>query len=292
VLTSSQDNTVIDKNYKIRVATRTEVDISIEWAAKEGWNPGLHDANCYYSGDPNGFLIGLLGNEVIATISAIKYGNTFGFIGFYIVKPSYRNKGYGIQIWNAALKHLEGRNIGLDGVVAQQDNYKKSGFKLAYSNIRYEVIGGGKSPYNTGIIKLSALPFEIIESYDRPFFPEDRSPFIKSWINQPDCNALGIMRDGKLAGYGVIRACRSGHKIGPLFADSPELAESLFLALKSEVKTKEPIYLDIPELNQAAASLVKRYNMEVVFETARMYTGERPDMPLQRLFGVTSFEVG
>lgn len=283
---------MIDKNYKIRLATRTEVDIAIEWAAKEGWNPGLHDANCYYSGDPNGFLIGLLDNEPIATISAMKYGNTFGFIGFYIVKSAYRNRGYGIQIWSAALKYLEGRNIGLDGVVAQQDNYKKSCFKLAYRNIRYEGMGGGKPPYNGEIIKLSSLPFEIIELYDRPFFPEVRSPFIKSWINQPECNALGIMKGGKLAGYGVIRACRSGYKIGPLFADSPELAESLFLSLTSKVKTNEPIYLDIPELNQDAVSLVKRYNMEVVFETARMYTGEKPDMPLQRLFGVTSFEVG
>ncbi len=100
------------------------------------------------------------------------------------------------------------------------------------------------------------------------------------------------MQDRKLGGYGVIRACRSGYKIGPLFADSPELADSLFLALKSTVKAKEPIYLDTPEVNQAAVSLAKRYSLEVVFETARMYKGKRPDMPLHRVFGVTSFEVG
>ena len=76
------------------------------------------------------------------------------------------------------------------------------------------------------------------------------------------------------------------------FSSFPELAESLLLALKSGVKTKEPIYLDTPEVNRAAVSLAKRYNMEVVFETARMYKGERPDMPLHRVFGVTSFEVG
>lgn len=283
---------MVDKNYIIRIATRREVDIAIELAAKEGWNPGLYDADCYYTADPKGFFIGLLGNEPIATISAIKYGNTFGFIGFYIVKPEYRGESYGIQIWRAALKNLAGRNIGLDGVVAQQENYKKSGFKLAYRNIRFEGISGGEPPGNAEIIKLSALPFSTINSYERPFFPKDRSPFIKSWINQPDCTALGIMRDGKLKGYGVIRPCRIGHKIGPLFADSPESAESLFLSLKSKIRTKEPIYLDTPEVNQAAMSLAKRHNMEVVFETARMYTGERPDLPLDRVFGVTSFEIG
>ena len=280
------------ENYTIRTMTREEVEIAIEWAAKEGWNPGLHDSACYITADPNGFLMGFLHGEPMATISAIKYGQTFGFLGFYIVKPEYRGKGYGIQIWNAGLKYLEGRNIALDGVVAQQDNYKKSGFKLAYRNIRYEGVGGGKTSENSEIVKLSILPFETIDSYDRPFFPANRSKFVKSWINQADCHALGIRQNGKLTGYGIIRSCRSGYKIGPLFADSPELAESLFLALKSRVKLSEPVFLDAPEVNLSAVKLAERHNMQVVFETVRMYTGERPDMPLHRVFGVTSFEVG
>lgn len=98
--------------------TRPEVDIAVEWAAKEGWNPGLHDADCYFTADTNGFLMGFLNDEPISVISVVRYGQTFGFLGFYIVKPEYRGKGYGIKIWNAGLKYLEGRTIGLDGVVA------------------------------------------------------------------------------------------------------------------------------------------------------------------------------
>lgn len=281
-----------NKNYTIKTMNREEVDIAIEWAAKEGWNPGLHDADCYYTADPTGFLIGLLDEEPIATISVINYSEFFGFLGFYIVKPEYRGKGYGIQIWNAGLKYLEGRNICLDGVVGQQDNYKKSGFKLAYGNIRYEGHCGGNPPKNEDIVKLSTLPFETIDSYDQQFFPANRSHFIKCWIDQPDSRALGIMQSEKLSGYGVIRACHTGYKIGPLFADSPELAESLFLALKSPLKPSESVYLDTPKVNPAALSLAERYNMKVSFETARMYTGEIPEMPLNQLFGVTSFEIG
>lgn len=94
---------------------------------------------------------------------------------------------------------------------------------MAYRNIRYEGVGGGRPSENSEIVKLSTLPFETIDSYDRPFFPANRSKFIKSWINQADCHALGIQQNGKLTGYGIIRSCRSGYKIGPLFADSPEL---------------------------------------------------------------------
>jgi GNAT superfamily N-acetyltransferase len=287
-----QELTMQHKGYRIRTMNRKEVDIAIGWAAKEGWNPGIHDGDCFYSADPNGFLIGLWGNEPIATISAIKYGESFGFLGFYIVKPEHRGKGYGIQIWNAGLKYLEGRNVGLDGVVAQQENYKRSGFKLAYRNIRHEGRGGGNFPEYSEIVKLSSWSFEGIDSYDRAFFPENRTQFIKSWINQADSKALGIIHNGSLAGYGVTRRCRSGHKIGPLFADSPELAEALFLALRSGIKSAETFYLDTPEVNRAAVALAERYNMKVVFETARMYTGKEPNIPLNRLFGMTSFELG
>ena len=69
-------------SYTIRTMTRQEIDIAIDWAAAEGWNPGLHDADCFYAADPHGFLIGLLGDEPIATISAVKYGASFGFLGF------------------------------------------------------------------------------------------------------------------------------------------------------------------------------------------------------------------
>ena len=281
-----------NENYKIKTMTRAELDIAIEWAAKEGWNPGIDDASCFYSADSKGFFIGLLDGEPIATISAIKYGQSFGFIGFYIVKPEYRGQGYGFQLWNTALKYLEGRNIGLDGVVAQQDNYKKNHFKLAYRNRRYEGRANNHNFDNSEIVELASLPFEIIRSYDQDFFPEERTEFLKYWINQVNCSALGILKNGKLVGYGVIRQCYSGYKLAPLFADSPEYADNLLAALQSTLKCKELFYIDIPEVNQAAIKLAESYNMNMVFETARMYTRKAPNSSLNRLFGVTSFELG
>ena len=279
-------------NHVIRTMKREEADIAIEWAAKEGWNPGLCDADCYFTADSNGFLVGFLGDEPISTISVVKYGKYFGFLGLYIVKPEYRGQGYGMRIWNAGVKYLEGRNIGLDGVVAQRGNYEKAGFRLAYRHIRYAGAGGGAWPENAQVVELSTLPFEIIDSYDRPFFPANRSRFIRSWIDQSESHALGIMQGGELSGYGVIRRCRSGFKVGPLFADGPELAESLFIALKSKVEPSEPVFLDVPETNRAAVALAERHDMQVSFETARMYTAEMPEMPSNRVFGVTSLEVG
>ena len=284
---------MVANNYVIRKMSRAEVDLVIDWAATEGWNPGLNDANSFYTADPNGFLVGLLDGVPIATISAIKYGDSFGFIGFYIVKPEYRGKGYGIKIWNAAMEYLHGRNIGLDGVVSQQGNYQKSGFKLAYRNIRYCGVGGGDFHSDSVIVDLSKVPFNDLYNYDKQFFPDDRIKFLMSWISQPKITAIGALNsDGKLIGYGVVRECRAGYKIGPQFSDTPEIAENLFLTLKSNTPKGSPIFLDIPEVNLEAMELVKRYNMKMVFETARMYTGKIPALPINKIFGVTTFELG
>ncbi len=102
-------------HYAIRTMTKQDIKTAIDWAAAEGWNPGLHDAESFYAADPSGFLIGEIDGEPVSTLSAVKYGNSFGFMGFYIVKPTYRGKGYGIQLWNAGIKYPppEGVVLGL-----------------------------------------------------------------------------------------------------------------------------------------------------------------------------------
>ena len=270
--------------------TRDELDLAVSWAAAEGWNPGLYDANCFYNTDPSGFLMGFLDGEPIASISAVKYGETFGFIGFYIVKPEFRGQGHGLAIWQAALDSLKGCNIGLDGVVAQQDNYIKSGFSLAYRNIRYEGVGRGEVE-DTDCVPLANLPVETVIEYDRRFFSEVRSQFTQCWIAQTRSHAIGKVEDQSLIGYGMLRPCQSGYKIGPLFADTADVADEIFRALVAKVPKGNPFYLDVPEVNGEAVALAQRYEMEYVFETARMYTRGAPELPLEGIFGVTTFEL-
>ncbi|EKV00989.1 acetyltransferase [Leptolyngbya sp. PCC 7375] len=277
--------------YQIRPMTRGELDLAVDWAAAEGWNPGLHDADCFYNADPTGFLMGFLDGAPIASISAVKYGESFGFIGFYIVKPEFRGQGYGLAIWNSALEYLKGRNVGLDGVVAQQDNYVKSGFSLAYRNIRYAGVGNGQAD-DSGCVPLANLSVETVIAYDGRFFPEVRSHFTPCWIAQPNSHAVAMVQGQTLKGYGVLRLCHSGYKIGPLFADTANVADGIFQALIANVPAGDSFYLDVPEVNGAAVALAKRYNMNYVFETARMYTQTTPELPLTGIFGVTTFELG
>jgi GNAT superfamily N-acetyltransferase len=276
-------------DYLIRAMSRAELDRAVDWAAAEGWNPGLNDADAFYAADPEGFFAGVLDGEMVASISVVAYDAQFSFAGFYIVQPAHRGKGLGMKLWHEALAQHGTPLVGLDGVVAQQENYKKSGFQLAYRNVRYRGVVAGKT--NARLVAADTVPFDRLLAYDREFFPAPRSDFLRRWIKPADGKALVAINDGGIAGFGVIRACLEGLKIGPLYASTERIAEELLIALATTARG-DTIYLDVPAPNAAAVRLAERHGLKPVFETARMYTGAAPDLPLSRLYGVTSFELG
>ncbi len=268
-----------------------DVRLAVDWAAREGWNPGLHDAECFYAADPHGFFVASQSGEPVGCLSAVAYDEGFAFAGFYIVKPGLRSHGIGHELTRKATAYIGSRTVGNDAVIAQQETYRQLGFLAAYRNVRYRGVGLQSEKNVPEIVDLRRVPVSNVVAYDRGMFPAERAAFLHCWINQPDSKAVGYMPNGKLSGYGVIRKCRQGHKIGPLFADREEIAEHVFRALVDTIPGEE-YFLDIPEPNAAACALVRRYSLSMVFETARMYLGEAPSLPLQKIFGVTSFELG
>jgi len=277
-------------NLRIRVMRPEEIALASNWAAAEGWNPGLADAACFATVDPGGFLIGELDGAPAATISCVNYDERFAFLGFYIVRDDLRGRGYGLRIWNAAIAHARPRPIGLDGVVAQQGNYRKSGFQLAYANIRY---GGRVAPAAAapaGIVPLADVPFATVAADDATVFPAPRASFLRAWISARGHVGRALVRDGRFAAWGVIRPCRTGHKIGPLVADDRAAAEAVFAALVAAGPGE--VFLDVPSVNRDAAALAHDHGLAPVFETARMYTGAIRPVRLERVFGVTTFELG
>ncbi|KRQ88498.1 GNAT family N-acetyltransferase [Bradyrhizobium valentinum] len=277
--------------FTIRPMQPDEISLAINWAAAEGWNPGLADDACFASVDPKGFFIGELDGAPAAIVSCVNYDARFAFLGFYIVRPDLRGRGYGLRIWNAAIAHAGPRVIGLDGVVAQQDNYRKSGFKLAYANVRYGGTVAAPDAPRAGVVALNEVPLAAVEADDATVFPASRSGFLRAWIGAPGHTGCALVRDGTLAGWGVIRPCRKGFKIGPLVADDRATAETVLSALLAKVGGGE-IFLDVPGINRDAVALAQDLGLAPVFETARMYTGAIPSLRLERVFGVTSFELG
>ena len=282
----------------IRNMLRPELDELVRWAAREGWNPGLHDAGLFWATDPEAYIAADLDGQLIGGGAITSYGGEFGFMGFFIVRPEFRGRGLGDILWHARRDRLlarlrPGASIGMDGVFAMQDYYAKGGFVFSHRNLRFQVDIAEPPEWTSGeeIIPLAEFPFDEVQAYDRTCFPAPRPRFLQGWINQPDALALGCRRNGRLAGFGVARRCLQGCKIGPLFADDAEVAEALYADLAG-FATGGPLYLDAPENNPEAMALVQRHGMTEVFGCARMYLGPFPAVAQERVFGVTTFELG
>ena len=122
--------------------------------------------------------------------------------------------------------------------------------------------------------------------------PVTREPFLRAWLApSPTRQTEGYFEDGLLRGYGTVRRCVEGWKIGPLFAETPAIAETLLAILVTPAGI-DPVFIDVPEPNGAAVEMVKRLGFTPAFETARMYLGSAPALPLERVFGITTLELG
>lgn len=282
-------NSQKQENFLIRPMTQKDLQIVLNWAKNEGWNPGINDANNYYIADPGGFLIGELDGVPISSISVVRYNENFNFIGLYIVKPEYRHQGYGLKTFQAAFDLIPEKQAALDAVLEQINNYATWGFKSVHSHLRYRGVISAHT--FSDVVDLKSVNFEQLCHYDAQYFPSYRPQFLNTWINQPNSQGYAIIDQEEILGYGVIRKASEGFKIAPLFAENSAIAEKLLLTLANYAPDSN-IYLDVPNINAAAITLAEGYQMQAVFECKRMDTGEPPLLDWNHIFGVTSLEIG
>lgn len=287
---------------RVRPMARHELDLLVEWAADEGWNPGLDDADAFWAADPNGFVAAEVDGEIVGGGSIVAHGPSYGFMGFFIVRPGLRGRGLGRELWftrrSLLLDRLEpGAAVEMDGVFAMEAFYVAGGFVTQHRDLRFAGVAGdhGGAPGGASrpveVVELAAVPFEVIDAYDRAHFAGERKEFLRRWLTRPGGHAIGVIEQGRCRGYTVIRPARVGYRIGPLFADDAAMAEALFVAATSRVSGAE-VFLDVPERNAEAMALAARHGMQEVFGCARMTLGPPPVLPWDEIFGVTSFELG
>ena len=189
------------------------------------------------------------------------------------------------------LKYIGNRITGIDGVLENVSKYERLGYVPCYKQIRYEWLGNATTKHDSSVVDVKTLSFDHLSAYDQKHFGAPRSNFLQAWIKQPNSFALAYVNKQQILGYGVIRKCFVGYKIGPLFAESPEIARTLLECLRSKIN-EGPVFLDTSEVNPHAQALAKSYKMLPKFELIRMYRNGIPQLPLNNIYGVTTFELG
>ena len=267
-----------------RTARADELPLVLSWAEAEGWNPGPDDAAAFFASDPEGFFVADAGTGPVAAISVVNHSDAFAFLGLYICLPEHRGKGIGFGLWQHALAHAGARCVGLDGVPAQQDNYRKSGFVLAGQTFRFE----GQIPADRG----AGLRPASEADRDRFCQAEARAngyakpAFMTAWTQ--DTNSRRTFTRG--TAFATLRRCGRGAKIGPLVADGIDDAKALLMAIAAACPA-DPFIIDVPDDQPELTALCKGWGMQASFNTARMYRGPAP-IPGRGIRSIATLELG
>jgi hypothetical protein len=280
--------------YEIDQMTRAEAGILDDWAAQEGWNPGRSDIDVALAFDPGAFIAIRKHGKLAGGGVNIAYGREAGFMGLFIMRADLRQQGIGRVLWHERLRRLRARlqpaaPIGMDGVLNMTPFYEAGGFAWLYRDLRYQGEAAGQR--DPAAVPLDQVGWPELAAYDARVSGIRRPDFMRRWLTQPGGTGFAIQQSSGLSGYGFLRPCRSGCKIGPLYADSPEIAQRLLSSLLSAIPG-QPVSLDVPEPNTAALRIMDELGWEQSFGCARMVNGPPIAFPVAEVFGVTSFEFG
>jgi hypothetical protein len=276
----------------VRNLTLDEVRHAVDAADLEGWEPGLTDADAFYAADPEGFFGLELDGRIVATISAVRCSDRVTFLGFYIVSLEDRGEGYGKRLWDEVLGRSEASTLAGDAVPEQLTNYESEGFAVAHRNARFTLAQAPDSVVECEkLVEAIEVEFDRLVEFDGAHCFGPRPEFLSAWIEGDGRDAMVMVGDdGEILGFAASRKTSIGHRIGPVFCREAAQARALITTLARRVGGA--VSVDIPLSNAEAVSLCAELGMVKSFETARIYRGEVPKLPLTQVFGITSLELG
>ncbi len=293
-----------NQGLQIRPLARRDITVVTAWARAEGFTPGSGDVEIYRHTDRQGLWLGWLGQEPVGCIAGVRYNAAYGFLGLFLVTPSQRGKGFGVELWRHALAHLADLPcIGLEAAPERVDDYASWGFRPASPTTRWQLIhtettGDARSEDRGDRLTLlegSAIPTAAVQLYDGQREPSPRPHFLADWLQHPAGTVLALIDTrGQCHGFGRIRPCLLRHgegwRIGPLLADSPTLAAQLLRGLIN--RHPGVVLIDTPDANPAAASLLQQLGFRALSHTMRMYRGPAPSVSMAEVYGLACLELG
>ncbi|KAF9975640.1 hypothetical protein BGZ73_000655 [Actinomortierella ambigua] len=319
-------------SFALEQATPEEArNIFFKYAKSEQWNPtrnGYEYDLAVMKADPTAFWLGKIEDpetktkSLVSIISATHYGDKQGWIGLNICDKAYRGRGYGLKGFLDALgKFPPGASVGLDGVMAQLDNYKKSGFvHYAWTNERrhgniediFTKLNVDEAKHASRIVdanKLSSERFSQLAKVETEASGLDRPEFTEHWVrfhngDEHRFNAVYLSEDHqKVLGFACVRPAVASYRVGPLYAQSEEIATALLANLGRQIQAAHAkqalegvglvMDVDAPDTNKIAMALFGRLGWPNTFPCARLWYGAGvPKATVEHCYGIGSLEFG
>jgi GNAT superfamily N-acetyltransferase len=275
----------------IRNISLQEMVFPMEVAYKERWNPGLYDGVAFFQADPDGFFLAEKDGGMVGGISLVGYGEALAVIGNHFVLPPYRGQGIGKALWEHALELAGERHIRINGLPDGKEFYESYGFRGVCNVIRYGGSIFAEGRISDDIYSARDIDFRRLAEFDAGFFGVPRERFLKNWLDTPAMVSLCVLKEGAIQGWGCMRRCRKGWRLGPVFARNYDLAEELVRHFAVQT-IAESVYMDLAESNIQAIRLGFAMGMTPWEARLKMYRGESGSEPIDQIFGFTTVDLG
>lgn len=252
---SHEDKIVNSKYYKIESSSAAVKSIKL-LSERAGWNQTLADLDMINAHAENGNRLATYSykNQEIPLGSGLSLpvSDDMSWIGMILVHTELRRQGIARSIMNSCLEHarlFQNKSIvGLDATPQGKQVYDSLGFKDSYKIWRSDISTNSEIQSNSDV-GLETLEMESVKGYLKRKNNEERFQIVELLGKLPDSKNIMALSHGVITGFVMSRSGRLKPFIGPLIADSNDVAMSLLNSVLKHWKSMgyAHAFIDIPE---------------------------------------------
>ncbi|HYI66473.1 MAG TPA: GNAT family N-acetyltransferase [Candidatus Limnocylindrales bacterium] len=254
-----------------------------EWALRAVLVPP--DARCFVVVDE--------GDRVVGVGSGIAYG-ALGFVGNMIVDAEHRRRGIGSAILSSVIDFLTQRGATRLELYATPEGrplYARQGFQLIGPSTMVR-LPRGIDVEGDGIELADEGPGALAElvAYDAPRFGGDRAAILAPMLEDAARPLIVARREHRIVGYGWIRP--DAERVGPLLADTPEVAAALVGEAFERLPSLDRLSLNLPPDNRLGAERLAELGGELERWDGRMGRGPQVPRREETIYGMVVGALG
>ncbi|NOZ32471.1 MAG: GNAT family N-acetyltransferase [Alphaproteobacteria bacterium] len=237
-----------------------------------------------------GFGFQTADDRLVASAVILPYGPRLGWISMVLVAGDWQRRGFATRLLNTAIAGLEdtGRTPALDATPDGEKVYARLGFTPRFGFSRWQR-GAKDQPSTelpTTVEAVDEAHMDEIIACDRGVFGAERAGILTNLA----ARGGPAYRAPQKGGFGLSRAGRIAHQIGPINAENTHRAMDLFHALLAEISG--PTIVDVPEGQIGFLEGVKSAGFTRQRPLLRMVRGGAEFGDTARMFALAGPELG
>ena len=260
---SHEDKIVNSKNYKIDSNSAAVKPIKL-LSERAGWNQTLADLDIINAHAENGYRLATYSHEnqeiPLGSGLSLPVSDDMSWIGMILVHPELRRQGIARSIMNSCLEYarlIQNKSIvGLDATPQGKQVYDSLGFKDSYKIWRSDISTDFEND-PVSMAKPEPLELERIRKYLNRINNTERYQIVELLESLPGTKNIMVVSGGTVCGFVMSRPGRIKPFIGPLIADSNNIAISLLNHVLKHWKSMghAHAFIDVPEYHIGERSI-------------------------------------